>query len=206
MLGVVDGCQIPIRSPLLPHNQAAFVNRKGVHAINCHFVCDANLRIFDMSAKWSGSTHDAFMLRQSFCWERKQDFADGYILGYSAYPLLDWLLTPIVRPSTDAENQYNAAHRKARCIIERCNGVLKSRFRCLTKELNVSPINNSNIIMACVCLHNFARINNLADTVTLEYKDCVEEELNLVSDEPSVNTGIDARRKLVDTVFSVSLL
>lgn len=156
VFGAVDGCHIPISTPSAPHNENVFVNRKGGHSINCHFVCDFDLQIFDMSARWPGSTHDSFMLQHSETWQRSAEFDNCYLLGDSAYPQTPWLMTPYDNPANNSEARYNVAHKKARSCIERSNGVLKSRFRCLTKPLNFTPKKGAKIIMACVCLHNLA--------------------------------------------------
>ena len=65
-------------------------------------------------------------------------------------------MTPILHPRSNSERRYNQAHVKGRNVIERCNGVLKSRFRCLHRHrvLNVSPTTASKIINACAILHN----------------------------------------------------
>ncbi|GBP95427.1 Putative nuclease HARBI1 [Eumeta japonica] len=54
--------------------------------------------------------------------------ADGYALR-------PWLQTPVanVRANTP-EERYNKAFKCARANIERCNGILKMRFRCLLKH------------------------------------------------------------------------
>ena len=80
VVGVIDGCHIPITAPSLPFSEAAFINRKGYHSINALFVCDFNLQTFNMSAEWPGSTHDSFILRQSPLWRRHEEF-DGWLLG-----------------------------------------------------------------------------------------------------------------------------
>lgn len=70
-----------------------------------------------------------------------------------------WLLTPILDaiPGTP-EAVYTVAHVRARNCIERCNGTLKSRFRCLSRHrvLNYSPIKAAHIIYACAVLHNIS--------------------------------------------------
>jgi len=50
-------------------------------------------------------------------------------LGDSGYPLRQWLLTPITNPTTNAEEYFNKRQMSSRSIIERCNGLLKMRFR-----------------------------------------------------------------------------
>jgi len=59
----------------------------------------------------------------------------GHLIGDSGYPQSKFLYTPKLNPSTAAENKYNKSHIKTKNVIERVNGVLKSRFRCLCRKL-----------------------------------------------------------------------
>lgn len=70
-------------------------------------------------------------------------------------------MTPILNPTTDEQRYFNKIHAKARSKVERCIGVLKSRFRCLLGErkLLYSHEKASHIIVSCVILHNFLRKN-----------------------------------------------
>nr|CAI5830342.1 unnamed protein product [Callosobruchus analis] len=73
-------------------------------------VCDHNLEIMNVCARYPGSD--------------------------SGYALRSWMLTPITpepAPHTP-EFRYNAAHKTIRSTVERCNEVLKMRFRCLFKH------------------------------------------------------------------------
>nr|CAD7415122.1 unnamed protein product [Timema poppensis] len=75
-----------------------------------------------------------------------------------AIPLEPWLMTPI-EGETNAgllESLYNSTHSSTRNVIERCNGLLKGRFRCLLKHqvLHYSPERASSITNACAVLHN----------------------------------------------------
>ena len=65
-------------------------------------------------------------------------------------------MVPIAHPRSAAEAAYNAAHQKCRHPIERCIGLLKSRFRCLCRQriLMYSPEVAGTIINACAILHN----------------------------------------------------
>jgi DDE superfamily endonuclease len=68
-----------------------------------------------------------------------------------------WMMTPLHNPVTNAERQYQAAHTKTRCAIERAFGLLKSRFRCLDDSggiLCYSPQKVCHITVACCVLHN----------------------------------------------------
>ncbi|CAI6373074.1 unnamed protein product [Macrosiphum euphorbiae] len=58
---------------------------------------------------------------------------------------------------------YNRRQMSTRSIIERCNGVLKMRFRCLLRDrtLHYKPEKASSIINACVVLHNMCITNNV---------------------------------------------
>ncbi len=55
------------------------------------------------------------------------------------------------------------SHTKLRNVVERCNGLLKGRFRCLLKHrtMHYQPSVASKIINACACLHNWCIENNI---------------------------------------------
>ncbi|KAF2892598.1 hypothetical protein ILUMI_13574 [Ignelater luminosus] len=91
---------------------------------------------------------------------------EGFFLKHrdSGYPLESWLLTPMVdaQPGTP-EARYTLRHSQTKNVIERCNGLLKMRFRCLSKKLLYHPIQVGKIVYAAVVLHNLAIDFNLND-------------------------------------------
>lgn len=101
----------------------------------------------------------------------------------SGYPVEPNLLTPILNADTEAEQRYNSAHKSARNVVERCNGVLKNRFRCLiqNRTLHYSPQRACKIIYSCAILHNICRDRKIP--LLLE---CDEEE----EDDIDVNEGL----------------
>lgn len=101
-------------------------------------------------------------------------------IGDSGYALRPWLLTPVMHAEPNSpEDRYNIAQRRIRSLIERTNGLLKMRFRCLLKHrvLHYKPDVASRIINSCVILHNM----------------CIEENVPLPcpEDDYNVDFGID---------------
>ncbi|KAH7977330.1 hypothetical protein HPB49_000682 [Dermacentor silvarum] len=80
-----------------------------------------------------------------------------YLIGDSGYPLDPWLLTSVPGhpPMQTAEGKYNTAHATLRSVVERCTGLLMSRFRCLQRyrTLLYEPERAANIVAACAVLH-----------------------------------------------------
>uniref|UniRef100_A0A667X6D1 Putative nuclease HARBI1 n=1 Tax=Myripristis murdjan TaxID=586833 RepID=A0A667X6D1_9TELE len=118
VLGMVDGTHVGIMN--------AFVNRKNFHSINVQIVCDATLKITNLVAKWPWQTHDSFILQTSALGIKfnKGQIPDGWLLGDSGYPLIPWLMTPILCRATAAEERYTDTQRKT------CS----SRFRCIDRS------------------------------------------------------------------------
>lgn len=203
IFGAIDGTHVPILSPRPPFIEAAFVNRKQFHSINCQILCDSKLKIFSIDARWPGSCHDSFILRQSEVSERceREEFENSWLLGDSGYPLQKWLMVPFRSPMTSAEERYNAAHRRARACVERCNGVLKMRWRCLTQPIMFRPARASKIIAACGALHNFASSRDADIPVTFEeavFEDTFDWDGHI--HEPTTG-GIATRNALVSRFF-----
>lgn len=63
-LGVIDGTHVLI-SALPLAIERAFVNRKGLHSLNVQIVCDSEMKITNVNARYPGSFHDAFVYGNS---------------------------------------------------------------------------------------------------------------------------------------------
>lgn len=90
--------------------------------------------------------------------------------GDSGYPLELRLLTPYNTPASNAEKKFNTAHTKTRNVVERCFGVLKSRFRCLDKSggtLLYTAEKTCRIIVAAAVLHNMCIDRNVPGDLDL---------------------------------------
>lgn len=149
-------------------------------------MCNADLVFINIVARWPGSCHDSRILRQSQVYEQFENDPkplQGFILGDSGYPLRDWLLTPVLNPRTNKEENYNNRHRRARCTVERAIGIAKRRWSCLQK-LRTAPERACDIIMACMILHNRARLLRLSDDFEDDDSDAEAAE---VAVEPADN-------------------
>lgn len=122
----------------------------------------------NVNALFPGSTHDAYIWSNSMVEPALRNlFNSGnegfFLIGDSGYPLRPWLLTVANDDETNSpEERFNNTFKKIRATIERCNGVLKMRFRCLSKQrvLHYTPEKATKIINACVVLHNMCIQSN----------------------------------------------
>lgn len=125
------------------------------------------------------------------------------MIGDSGYPLQPWLMTPFHNPAQNSpESRFNDAHIRTRNCIERCNGVLKSRFRCLLKErvLRYSPERVGKIVNSCAILHNMCVAANLElDEEVIE--DDVNDDVYQNGLQDIFRQGQAVRRHLVNTYF-----
>uniref|UniRef100_UPI00398F485F putative nuclease HARBI1 n=1 Tax=Pristiophorus japonicus TaxID=55135 RepID=UPI00398F485F len=157
--GTINCTHVGLRVPQL-HTEI-FVNRKGFQFIKLQLVCDHQIQILGVDARYPGNSHDSFILPQisvlAIFTGPIQNC--GWLLGNKGYPLTTWLLTPLQNPRTAAEHAYNNVHSGTRCIIEHCIRILKQRFRCLDRSggaLQYSPEWVSIFMVVYYILHNLA--------------------------------------------------
>ncbi|KAK5648021.1 hypothetical protein RI129_002913 [Pyrocoelia pectoralis] len=177
IVGVIDCTHVAIYPPTRNgnHPEHIYVNRKNYHSINTQLVCDVNMKITNANARFPGSSHDAFIWNNSninlFMQQINRHGETYFLIGDSGYPLRQWVQTPIRNPEPGAqEDAFNTAFKSCRTTIERCNGLLKMRFRCLLKHrvLHYTPNVASKIINACTILHNMCIANNIPDPANEE--------------------------------------
>ncbi|KAL5244243.1 hypothetical protein ACI65C_011653 [Semiaphis heraclei] len=211
VVGTIDCTHVAIFPPpsegLYPEH--IYVNRKGYHSINVQLICDSDARIMNVNAKYPGSTNDSFIWRQSVISTYMENLHDNghtsyFLLGDSGYPLRPWLLTPLSDPIPDTpESLFNKWLTSTRSTIERCNGILKMRFRCLLKHrvLHYNPERASKIIVSCCILHNMCINANLPvpqrepdDPLDIDFGIYGVPELNPMN--PTINPQLAAGRRV----------
>ncbi|KMQ88281.1 nuclease harbi1 [Lasius niger] len=134
-----------------------------------------------------------------------------FLLGDSGYALRPWMMTPIMdNDSNIATRRYNDRQKSTRSFIERCNGVLKMRFRCLLKHrvLHYQPDVCSKIINACTVLHNMCIHDNVplpeAEDEVLDFgMDGVNEPgIDILNRNHELIAGRRIRNNLIRQYFS----
>ncbi|XP_064486033.1 putative nuclease HARBI1 [Ornithodoros turicata] len=179
-LGAIDCTHVAIVAPSL--NESAFVNRKGYHSINVQLVCSSEMEILNVNAKYPGSTHDAFIWKNSTLRDalscNRIPRTNSWLIGDSGCPLKPWLMVPYAESEAASDSSkatFNVRHQKAWAVIEQCNGLLKSRFRCLHRyrPLHYSPSVAGKIINSCAILHNIC----LREGVELEDPPEIDSEM-----------------------------
>lgn len=103
VVGVVDGSHIAILKP--KEEEHNFINRKGYHSLNVQIISNSNLKITSVNANFPGSSHDAFVWRNTNIREYLQNryfdntLRNGWLIADSGYPLEPFLMTPIHNPA-----------------------------------------------------------------------------------------------------------
>ncbi|XP_018786255.1 PREDICTED: putative nuclease HARBI1 [Bactrocera latifrons] len=129
-------------------------------------ICDYNMTMRATDARRPGSSHDALIWSVSRAQEYFQRNYEGgergcWLLSDAGYALQPYLLTPFRDPSVATpQHTFNQIHSSARNIIERSMGVLKSRFRCLSRLFSMPP---TTVYMP----HNWAILSSVAVNVCL---------------------------------------
>ncbi|KAJ3644013.1 hypothetical protein Zmor_026690 [Zophobas morio] len=199
VIGAIDGTHIPIQSPG-GHLAETYRCRKGFFSLNVQVVCDAELQIRHIIARWPGSVHDSTIFNDCPLppeLERGM-YGAGYLLGDSGYACKRYLLTPFINPRNRAEEAYNASHKATRNTVERCFGVLKRRFPALSMGLRLKMKTNMMAIVACAILHNLAII--FKDDWPEDHLE-VEEDDEVIGGDP-MEGNFAMRTHLVNTIFA----
>ncbi|XP_041372407.1 putative nuclease HARBI1 isoform X2 [Gigantopelta aegis] len=158
VIGYLDGTHIRLSAPI--GGDRDYYNRKGFPSMQLQVVVDPNMTIISAYTGWPGCTHDARVLRNSQLFHKAEAgelfSPNQHIFADSAYPLRNWLITPIrnVGNLTPQQRRFNTKCSGQRQTVERAIGHLKGRFR----RLREVPFHSAEevckfIIAGCIC-HN----------------------------------------------------
>lgn len=116
-------------------------------------------------------------------------------VGDNGYPLEPWLITQFSRTDEgSAEDQFNAVHRQMRNCIERVNGVVKIRWRCLSGErmLRYQPKKVVKFANVCCALNNVLNKRGVK-APTLINTDCTDLDAAILNDPDEGRRGVQAQ-------------
>lgn len=97
IIGAIDGCLIKIKAPKT--NKEVYFNRKKFYSLGLQAV-DSKKKFIDLHCGEPGSLHDSRVLRRSSIFRKALENENAvfpnntFIIGDSAYPSLNWLVTP----------------------------------------------------------------------------------------------------------------
>uniref|UniRef100_A0A3Q3FP78 DDE Tnp4 domain-containing protein n=1 Tax=Kryptolebias marmoratus TaxID=37003 RepID=A0A3Q3FP78_KRYMA len=184
-VGAIDGCHIPIIAP--QHYHTVYFNRKGWHSIILQAVVDGKGIFWNLFAGLSGNSHDARVFRLSALSELASrgnlfpphirnigTVATGYyILGDSAYSLLDWLLKPFPDTGrlTSEQQFFNKKMCSAGVVVENAFGRLKGRWRCRLKRNDCNVELVKSMVLTCCALHNLCENHGESFETSLDLPD-----------------------------------
>ncbi|KAK3929702.1 Putative nuclease [Frankliniella fusca] len=160
VVGMLDSKHFVMTSPEL--EPASFRNRHHDYSINAMVVCDNDLKVRDLYVGEAGSLHDARVFRRSpLC--RNILFTENfmsrgeYIIGDSAYMLLDRVITPFQNNGhlTPRQIQFNRVLSGIRVRIEHTFGRVTNIWR-RSRNMFVYKMDYMvDHICASFVLHNF---------------------------------------------------
>jgi len=81
VIRVIDCTHIAIKAP--SQDEFVYVNRKHFHSINVQIICDAQMQLTNIVARWPGSMYASYILSNSIAGNRLQAVTvrDGWLLG-----------------------------------------------------------------------------------------------------------------------------
>ncbi|GBG69169.1 hypothetical protein CBR_g3869 [Chara braunii] len=169
-IGAIDGTHLYIDKPKGVRGEC-YYHHTGQFSVVAQVVCDHECRITSVYVGCPGSVHDSRVLRISELFRQVSQgagvFSEGdahlhdgrhvgrYVLGDQGYPLLPWIMTPVGRTATTAqERTYDSCHSSVRSCIERRFGRLKAVWRNFIRPHISNMKTICKEVMAICILHN----------------------------------------------------
>ncbi|KAJ4946113.1 hypothetical protein JOQ06_023788 [Pogonophryne albipinna] len=144
---------------LPPPGELEEVGQGFARLANSPVVCDGK-GFFLNTSGYPGSVHDTRVLKNSAIYKQALYPPSGFfLLGDGGYPCMEVpvaLITPYREPLQGrVQSRFNQHHARARSIVERAFGMMKTRWRLLFfKALEVHHTFVPSVITACAVLHN----------------------------------------------------
>ncbi|XP_068635611.1 protein ANTAGONIST OF LIKE HETEROCHROMATIN PROTEIN 1 isoform X1 [Aristolochia californica] len=168
--GAIDATHIIMTLPAVETSDDWYDQEKN-YSMFLQAVVDDKMRFLDIVTGWPGNMTLSRLLKcsgfyrlcssgerlngQTKALSNRVEIRE-YVVGYTAYPLLPWLITPF--EGKDLSNpmiQFNGKHKEATLLAERALGQLKGSWRILHKVMwRPDKHKLPSIILVCCLLHN----------------------------------------------------
>ncbi|KAK4886383.1 hypothetical protein RN001_002654 [Aquatica leii] len=178
VVGAIDRTKINIKVPKTQHD--SYVDRYHNHSITVIAVCTAHNIVTYLFTGFPGSAHDSRVFSYSLMARHIEEHGpakyfpnrDDHLLGDSAFPLKEWMMTPYRdNPNiTRDQRRHNYLLSADRVAIEHTFGLVKGRWRRLFFINTYSVSKAVEIANAAFILHNLCYMHGD------EWPDPYEEE------------------------------
>uniref|UniRef100_A0A8D0GQE7 DDE Tnp4 domain-containing protein n=1 Tax=Sphenodon punctatus TaxID=8508 RepID=A0A8D0GQE7_SPHPU len=213
-MGAINGSHIRIIAPAV--NKESYVCRKGYHSIVLQAIVDANGLFTDVFAGFHGGAHNSAVMHASPFFKKKNsgNFFSNPILEINgmnvspviiadpAYTCLPWLMKPYPRNQLNADTErFNNILTRARQVVERSFGRLKSRWRSLGGIIEMQPERVAELAVTACVLHNVCETGG--DALSWPAQICNDQELAdvVVPGAGQIPTAVKNRGNAVRTAY-----
>ncbi|XP_023636147.1 putative nuclease HARBI1 [Capsella rubella] len=169
------------------HNSEApsYRNRKGVISQNVLAVCNFDMEFIYVLSGWEGSAHDSKVLYDALSKFYLADCGFANRRKFLApFRATKYHLQDFTGQGCDPETPhelFNHRHASLRNVIERIFGIFKSRFLIFKTAPPFPYKTQTEIVLACVALHNFLRKHCRSDEFLTQE---VGDEANMENNTP----------------------
>ena len=163
-IGIIDGT--------LVQTFGFYERREEMNTRKCHYgfnvllISDDQVFIRQDWCDQAGSEADSTILRESDFYNSIAEHVGNtncparpfYLISDKSIQSYDDIVFPFQEVGYTLSNKqqyFNAKLQQARALIERVNGVVKSRYSSVGDGLRVSELKIEQMVAACVALHNF---------------------------------------------------
>lgn len=175
--GSIDGKHIRIQCP--NNSGSEFFNYKSYFSIVLLALVDANYNFLYVDIGCQGRISDGGVFRNSSLYEALRNESINlptprplpgrtmnvpfYFLGDDAFPISPNLMKPFPGQHERGSPKRICNYRfcRGRRVVENAFGILSEKFRIFHTVANLQPEKMKIVVMACVCLHNFIRRNDI---------------------------------------------
>lgn len=136
-------------------------NQKTSYSVTVQGVVDPKGVFTDVCIGWPGSMSDDKVLEKSALYQRanRGQLKDTWVVGNSAYPLMDWVLAPYTRQNlTWTQHAFNEKVGEIQKVAKEAFMRMKARWSCLQKRAEVKLQDLPVVLGACCVLHNICEM------------------------------------------------